>query len=135
MREIKFRQRNVKNGQFHIWGMDGGIWRNPLWQDNFVHPNESDQYTGLKDSKGVEIYEGDVLKYSIYDEERTGVIKYEDKWAQFYLSTKNKYGVGVGLTSTHAWYYNADDDGTGVEIIGNIYENPSSAIDTRQGLR
>ena len=68
MGEIKFRQRNVNNGQFHIWGMDGGIWRNPLWQDNFVHPNESDQYTGLKDSKGVEIYKGDVVKTKHPDE-------------------------------------------------------------------
>ena len=126
MREIKFRQPLFKpNGKFFRWHYWGDI------DDGFVSPvcgnigRNSLEYTGLKDSKGVEIYEGDVLKYSIYDEERTGVIKYEDKWAQFYLSTKNKYGVGVGLTSVHSWYYNnSDNDETDVEIIGNIYENP-----------
>ena len=134
MREIKFRQRNKNNGQWHYWGIikSGNMtkWVQPLIQDNYGEPNDSHQFTGLKAKNG-EIYEGDILKYSIYDEDRTGVVKYEDKWAQFYLSTVNKHGVGVGLTSVHAWYYNTDDDGTGVEIIGNIYENPPSAIDTR----
>ena len=122
MRDIKFRGRICNGirgaGNWVYWGLNGTDMIDVIDKETIG------QFTGLKDSKGVEIYEGDILKYSIYDEERTGVIKYEDKWAQFYLSTKNKYGVGVGLTSVHSWYYNADDDGTGVEIIGNIYKNP-----------
>ena len=49
MREIKFRQRNKNNGQFHYWGMVDEVWVDPMKTANYVQPEESDQYTGFKD--------------------------------------------------------------------------------------
>jgi uncharacterized phage protein (TIGR01671 family) len=61
MREIKFRQPLFSNGKFNQWlnwgYVDGG----------FVSPANGDlerlsqQFTGLKDKKGREIYEGDII--------------------------------------------------------------------------
>ena len=54
VRPIKFRQK--VNDNFHYWG-----W---LASDCFTNPKSykfpSDQYIGLKDSKGIEIYENDI---------------------------------------------------------------------------
>lgn len=62
---IKFRQRNRNNGQTHYWGLVDGVWVNPLQQDNFTKPEESEQATGDKDTSGKEIYTGDITIWSI----------------------------------------------------------------------
>lgn len=66
------------------------------------------QYTGLKDKNGKEIYEGDILEGSLGT---TIEIYWHDEFAQFLSRTKSSSGLGIGNTSS--W-----------EIIGNIYENP-----------
>lgn len=63
------------------------------------------QYTGLKDSKGVEIYEGDIVKWL------DGVFKV--KWSITCFVVEDKKGKGYGISS-----------GDFIEIIGNIHENP-----------
>jgi uncharacterized phage protein (TIGR01671 family) len=123
MREIKFRAWDVARqewllgyeypslGGFSMFGEVMMMGEYAALLSGYFPENLDDialmQYTGLKDSKGVEIYEGDIVEY-LY---RDGYIKkyIEVKWRNMRQYT------GFNITNTRR---------AELKVIGNIYENP-----------
>lgn len=116
MREIKFRAWDKEHEEMIGWEQ---------YKDELVAKDFSDdnlvimQYTGLKDIKGVEIYEGDIVRYRLDGRGYKFInlkVKYLDQSAGFYLTES----CGDRLVSVISML-NAN---VSCEIIGNIYENP-----------
>jgi uncharacterized phage protein (TIGR01671 family) len=88
-----------------------GILTDVPWTDECI----IEQFTGLTDSKGVEIYEGDVVK----DDEGEGVVVWNDSTAGFVIKVENcEYQV-------YAFNEGCIDRETVLsktEVIGNIHD-------------
>lgn len=116
MREIKFRilRKGVPNKEYKEWDIitSEDFFDDDLYLSSEHYDKETlSQYTGLKDAKGKEIYEGDVIR--VCDGEEVGQVIWNAEWACFELS------VRAMNPSTEIDMCNVD-----WEVIGNIYENP-----------
>lgn len=120
MREIKFRGRDDLTGNGWVYGdFSYGYYGNQCLVDEISVVEETvGQYTGLKDCKGQEIFEGDILRYlppwRWVDTKRIGVVVFKDY--SFYV--KNEY------TTDLLFNIAVNSDGAPFEVIGNIHDNP-----------
>jgi uncharacterized phage protein (TIGR01671 family) len=86
MREIKFRYWNQQGKHFHYDPITVmGCLQQQLMgiYDHVKDGCDFQQYTGLKDKNGKEIYEGDIIRFKTFDEhgqetDRQGTLVYED---------------------------------------------------------
>ena len=148
MREIKFRAGDkelncmlyedrrvgpVLMGTFNLGGVIWGYTKKELLVDS-AEPNNEDrheirakgigafilmQYTGLQDKNGKEIYEGDIVKY--WDSYRF--------WAKAQVKYMNgefaviRPEVEEGNDISLRDFFLDGPETSGLEVIGNIYEN------------
>lgn len=125
MREIKFRAWDKLNKE--IVDVEEIDFMNKVidYIDNDYENNRQEiigayfenielmQYTGLKDMREKEIYEGDIVK--LRANHGIGVVKYYDEWGAFVIEYIKPRPLAVlGMN-----YYKEN-----IEILGNIYENP-----------
>lgn len=116
MREIKFRAwhkiLNLFLGVDASWYHYGpGIVDGVLSSDNC----DIEQYTGLKDANGREIYEGDILKTELDTGYNWQVIDEKGGWVGRNYNLPPERGC-IGLVGR----YHLGK----IEVIGNIHESP-----------
>lgn len=115
MRTTKFRQK-IFNG-WHYWGfieIEGHLIFKGIVTGHFFTIEEalrnSQQFTGLHDKNGKEIWEGDIVKFSVRSKTYIKTIGWAEKLARFWI-----IGEFDRLEDPIHWK---------IEVIGNIYESP-----------
>lgn len=121
MREILFRGKRTNNGEWvqgypchYGWiGKEKDYiipdYASALYTAE-IDPETVGQYTGLTDTNGRKIFEGDIV-WDSYDEDY-GKVKWDNDTARFIITCST---FTINLNSV--W-------GEELEIVGNIYDNP-----------
>ena len=137
MREIKFRAWDKKNkkwiGTFDLidiyeLGIDGK-WE--LYRIDDFDDVEFVQCTGLKDRKGVEIYEGDIVGGYPHG---TVFVRWCNEYACFESVSYEDVDNGETVERkevTHLFANDFKDCNDAWEVIGNIYESPELLKDVQ----
>lgn len=134
MREIKFRAWDDEKRKY-TYSFEGYDFRNHTNDGEYyflVCSGEKingdyyeltlEQYTGLKDKNGKEIYEGDIVDPVSEDNIFIkGLIEFDSDAGSFVLKNENGRWQRFGVTVI------ADD----LEIIGNIHKNPELLKDNK----
>jgi hypothetical protein len=125
-RVIRFRTFNPKYNEFHYWGFIDGHFKGPPTGSGLTieECSQSDRFSGLQDSKGVDIYESDVLKSNhFHDGKKMHFLYHRILWDHKHTGWMAASSKSTDLTepgNTQLWVYarNAED----FEVIGHIYD-------------
>jgi uncharacterized phage protein (TIGR01671 family) len=118
-RELKFRAWNYQTGNFNYFGLKEGLTKLPL---DFID-SEIQQYISLKDKNGKEIYEGDIISFSVNYTVELGdpdIIDYKD--CEVYYD-EELAGFYFGKDG-HQILDKVEVDS--IEVTGNIFVNKSN---------
>lgn len=137
MREIKFRVWDKDNSQMYyqtedfkdlalINGQFKPVLNNLINNSfNWYRRNyELMQYTGLKDKNGTEIYEGDIVTYSVkgFKKINKTVMTFNEEHGAYLFGIYEGVKMPCGKKTRMNKYTRKSVNN--VEVIGNIYQNP-----------
>jgi len=108
MRELKFRVWDNRQTKFEYFSLSNITIPDRLLSQ---HSYPVQQYTGLKDKNGVDIYEGDIVKATsdqYTNKNFIGKVIFDEGYFSTWVNKNYIRGI---------WGYND------IEVIGNIFEN------------
>lgn len=145
MREIWFKAKRTDNGEWvegyylragthwHKKGIhndwlvvdaiqNGGFLN--LLKRYAVDPKTVCQYTGLTDSNGVKVFEGDILKFTdkFNDYEWTGRMEFGNPNAGYTWGWQLVYVSGEEANVDTLCWFDMEESGAYSEVIGNIHD-------------
>jgi len=87
-----------------------------------VIPETIGQYAALKDKNGIEIWEGDLVKYN--KSKRVAVIEWDNSSAMFAMNVLTPKGIRLYQMRNGYAEYAKNDRLYHHKVIGNIHQNP-----------
>jgi uncharacterized phage protein (TIGR01671 family) len=123
MKTLKFRFYDKTDKRMKYFD---SIWN---MQDPSYDSDDIQQFTGLLDKNGVEIYEGDILElkaqgsgYAVLN--WVAVVEFGNPNGEYNWGWQLKPIKGVGINPDILLWVETEMPNVSCEVIGNIYENP-----------
>ena len=116
MRETKFRTWDKVRHSFSYFTLQK-LAKSEFDPTDWIDEAEWQEFTGLKDKNGKEIFEGDMIKTrcrETQEKEKIGKVEWLENMAGF------EFNCNSSVMSSECMSYSQHI----FEVIGNIYENP-----------